>query len=86
MKTLSKHLAHYIPLLGIFASGLLGFWLFGYDRDFQFAVAISVAISYICWGVVHHILHKDICLEIIVEYVMFAAVGLLILASVIFWA
>jgi hypothetical protein len=86
MKTISKHLAHYLPLAGIFVSAVLAFWLFAYDRKFQFAVAIAVSISYVVWGVVHHILHKDICLEIIFEYIMFAAVGLLILASVIFYA
>lgn len=86
MKAFTKHLSHYIPLIGIFVSGLIGFWLFSFDREFQFAVAVSVAMSYVSWGIVHHILHKDFCLEIFVEYVMFAIVGLLILSSVIFWA
>lgn len=84
MKDFTKHIAHYVPLMGIFMAGTVGFWLFAYDRQFQLAVSIAVTVAYVVWGVVHHIIHKDLCLEIFFEYLMFAAVGFLILASVIF--
>lgn len=84
MKDFTKHISHYIPLMGIFAAGMIGFWIFAYDRQFQFAVSLAVVVSYVVWGIVHHIIHKDFCLEIFFEYLMFAAVGFLILASVVF--
>ncbi len=86
MRAFSKHLVHYIPLIGIFLAGIIGFWLFSYDRKLQIAVSVAVSISYVVWGIVHHILHKDLYWEVFFEYVMMAAVGLIILASVIFWA
>lgn len=84
MKDFTKNMSHYIPLLGIFISALLGFWLFAYDRQFQLAVSLATTISYVVWGIVHHTIHKDFCLEIFFEYLMFAAVGFLILVSVVF--
>ncbi|MEK7526328.1 MAG: hypothetical protein AAB546_02520 [Patescibacteria group bacterium] len=86
MRDLSRHVAHYTPLFGIFVCGILGFWLYSYDRKFQMAVAVAVAVSYVVWGAVHHYLHKDLYWEVLFEYVMFAAVGLVVLASAIFWA
>lgn len=84
MKTISGHIYHYVPLLGIFLAGLTVFVSFYYDVKFQLAAAIAVSIAYVVWGVVHHYLHRDLYWEVVFEYVIYAAVGLLILTSIIF--
>jgi hypothetical protein len=80
----SKHLPHYLPLLGIFTAGFLAFELFSYDKGFQVGVAVSVCLAHIVWGVVHHSIHKDLSFEIVMEYIAIAALGLAVILSLIF--
>ncbi len=84
MRSLSRHLPHYLSLIGILVASLIGFYAFSYDKNFQAAVAISLAAAYVSWGVVHHAIHKDLYLDVIVEYLVFAILGLVFILSVIF--
>lgn len=81
-----KHIQHYLPLLGLFTAGIIGFSVFSFDRSFQFFITLGVSFAYVTWGVVHHYLHKDLHLSVIIEYIIFAALGIFIMASVIFRA
>ncbi len=83
MKQFSKHLPHYLALLGILFFGFLAFILFSYDRGFQIAVAIAVAVSYVIWGIIHHWLHHDLYLAVVIEYIAVAALGLFIVFSLV---
>lgn len=80
----SKHIPHYISLIAILVAGILGFYIYSYDRGFQIAVLMSLALSYISWGVIHHTIHKDICLAIILEYIAVAVLGVVMAFSLIF--
>ena len=84
MKKYAKHFPHYLSLVGLFAVGLIGFLLFSYDRNFQIAITIAIAISYVVWGLVHHHIHKDLHLSVVVEYIVVAALGLVIVFSLVF--
>lgn len=79
-----KHITHYLPLLGIFFAGVLAFKIFYYDQQFLVGVAVSLAASYVVWGVVHHHIHDDLSLEVLVEYVSVALLGLVAVLSVIY--
>ena len=80
---LAKHLPHYFGLIGLLVAGVVGFVLFSYDRVFQIYVAVAMASAYIVWGAFHHSVHKDLYLEVIVEYVVVSSLGLLIVLSLI---
>ena len=86
MKNLVKHLPHYTPLIGILAAGILGFVLFSYDRVFQVAIAVAIAIAYVIWGIIDHMIQKDLYWEVVVEYLVVASLGLVIIFSLIFRA
>lgn len=58
--------------------GVVGFAFFSYDRIFQMAVAVSIAASYVAWGLIHHHLHRDLHLSVIFEYLIIACLGLVI--------
>jgi hypothetical protein len=79
-----KHLSHYFSLITIFAAGIIGFYAFSYDRSFQLSVLIALALSYISWGIIHHTIHKDICLAIVLEYIVVAILGVVMVFSLIF--
>ena len=83
MKRILKDLPHYLSLLGIFAVGLLAFVFFSYDPTFKIAVIISIAVSYVVWGIVHHHLRGDLYLEVVLEYIAVAVLGLIIVFSLI---
>lgn len=78
-----KHLSHYFSLITIFIAGVVGFYIFSYDRFFQIGVAVAMACAYVSWGIIHHTIHKDICLSIILEYVAVATLGVVMLISLI---
>ena len=84
MESMSKHLPHYISLIGILIAGILGFYFFSYDRFFQTAIVIALALSYVSWGIIHHAIHKDICLSIIMEYIAVSILGVVIALTLIY--
>lgn len=84
MQSLRKHLPHYISLVGIFTAGILGFYLFPYDNFFHVGVVMAVASAYVSWGIIHHAIHKDICLPIVLEYFTIALLGVVIAISLIY--
>jgi EamA domain-containing membrane protein RarD len=86
MKKLTRDIQHYLPLVGIFTAGLLGFVIFSYDKNFQAVISVAVATSYVVWGLVHHHIHRDLHTSVIVEYLAIAIVGLVAVFSVLFRA
>jgi hypothetical protein len=83
MKRIAKHLPHYFSLLGILSAGFVAFWFFSYDRLFQTAISIAVAASYIVWGIVHHYIHHDLTVSVVIEYLVIASLGMVIVFSLI---
>lgn len=85
-KKVTKHVKHYLPLVAILFAGLLGFLIFSYDRAFQLIILTAVSVAYVVWGLVHHYLHDDLHLFVIVEYIVIATLGLVIVFSLLFRA
>lgn len=84
MKHRLKHLPHYLSLLGIIAATIVGYVAFSYDKDFQLAVITASCVSYFVWGLVHHYLHRDLSLQVVLEYLVMATLGFVIGISVIY--
>jgi hypothetical protein len=70
-------------LFGILMAGFAGLIIFSYDKHFQFAVAAATAVAYVFWGIIHHIHHKDLHIETVLEYIAVAVLGLVILFTLI---
>lgn len=86
MRSISKHLPHYFALFGILAAGVVAFGLFSYDRVFQMAISVALAASYVAWGIAHHLIHRDLHFSVIVEYIVVASLGLVVIFSLLFRA
>lgn len=84
MKEIKTHILHYLTLFAILLAGLVGFYLFSYDRLFQAAVGVAIAVSYVAWGIIHHIIHEDLYPAVVIEYILVASLGLVIVFSLIF--
>ncbi len=79
-----KHFTHYINLISILLAGLIGFYIFSYDPSFKIALVFALSASYIAWGIVHHTIHKDISLTVVLEYVTVSVLGLILVLSLLF--
>ena len=86
MTEFTKHLPHYLVLLGIFSLGFFGFVHFPYDKVLQTAITIAVCVSFVVWGTLHHHIHDDLHPKIVLEYVGTAVLGAVILLSLIWSA
>ena len=86
MKRFAKHLPHYLSLIGILFAGLVGLYFFSYDKLFQAGVASAMAMGYVAWGVIHHSIHRDLSLSVVIEYIMVASLGLVVVFSLLFTA
>lgn len=84
MHKLAKHIQHYTPLIGVLVAGLIGFYIFSYDKAFQAVIAVSLATSYVSWGIIHHYIHKDLNVQIVLEYSTIAFLGVIMVFSVLF--
>ncbi len=85
-RKVGRDIQHYFPLIGVLAAGMFGFVYFSYDRVFQIFIAIAAACAYVTWGVVHHYIHKDLHLSIILEYIIIASLGVFIVFTLVFRA
>jgi len=83
MKKIAKHLSHYLPLFGIFLFAVIGFKMFSYDESFQVFVVVSASIAYVAWGIVHHLIHKDFYLNVVVEYILFSLLGIIAVLTIL---
>ena len=84
MKEKTHRLQHYLPLLGILTSSLVGFLIFSYDKNFQAAVVIAGSLGYASWGLIHHFIHKDLYFSVVLEYFTIAFLGIVIVLSLLF--
>ena len=70
-------------LFGILLAGFTGLVLFSYDKPFQIAVASALVASYVSWGIVHHYLDNDLHMETVIEYIVVAILGFVIIFSMV---
>jgi hypothetical protein len=82
-KDFSRHPLHYFTLLCVLLVGLWGIFWFDYQPAMQFSIIISMAVSYVVWGIVHHREHNDLHPKIVIEYILVAALAVLIFGSLL---
>jgi hypothetical protein len=83
-KDFSRHPLHYFVLLSILLVGLWGLFWFGYNPAMQLSIFISMSVSYVVWGIVHHQEHHDLHFKIVIEYILVATLAVLVFGSMLF--
>lgn len=78
-----KHLSHYLILFLILALGFWGFWYFSYSLAIRQTIVLAVAILYLGWGIIHHLLEGNLNFKIVVEYTLFAALAAAVLLIIL---
>lgn len=83
LKSHKIHHPHFLILLFILAIGAGFILFFTFDRYLQITAVLATSLSYILWGILHHYKHKDLDLEVALEYLLIALFGAAILISII---
>ena len=84
MKKIKGHGLHYISLFLILVAGVFALNIFSYDKYFQVIIVFLIAAGYVVWGIIHHKIHKDLYLAVVLEYITVAIIGLVIVLSLIY--
>ncbi|MBU1327446.1 hypothetical protein KKB64_03020 [Patescibacteria group bacterium] len=80
---MKSHAIHFAVLVGILVIGISAF-LYAYgDRSMQLTVGILTSLAYLAWGIIHHALEKDLHWRIVLEYVLIAAIAVVLLMTII---
>jgi len=77
------HYSHYVALVSIIGAGFSLFLYYRFNQIAQAYVIFLTAVSYAIWGIVHHKLSHYLTIEIIFEYLLVAAIGSLMVISLI---
>lgn len=77
------HHLHFIILLIILTLISAFILFFSFNRQYQIYSVVFFAVSYFLWGVAHHHKHKDLHLEVAIEYFLIAALGAAFLIAIL---
>jgi hypothetical protein len=80
---LKSHIGYYLSLgsLLLICVGLI--FTAGNQPAVKMAILVMTAVLYVIWGVAHHAVHHDISAKIVVEYVLIAALGMVLVLLVV---
>jgi hypothetical protein len=73
----------YLALLTILSFGLAAFVYFGYNLLLQTIVIVLVAVLYVAWGIFHHLLQGDFHFKILLEYIVVAFFGVVLIMALL---
>ncbi|KKT74139.1 MAG: hypothetical protein UW69_C0046G0003 [Microgenomates group bacterium GW2011_GWA2_44_7] len=68
---------HYLALFIILVAGVYGSFWFSGQKEAQLVIIWFMGIGYFIWGTIHHLLHNDLHLKVLLEYFLIAAIGIL---------
>lgn len=84
LKDIHLHFIHYIFLISILLGGIGVFLVLRANPEKQFISVIVTATLYVIWGMAHHHLEGDLHRKIVLEYLLIAALSVIIIRGVIF--
>lgn len=74
-----KHIWYYAGLVIVLSISFLLILQTSYDKNIQMGIGLIMAFFYVGWALLHHVVHHDIHIKIVLEYVLFGVLGISIL-------
>ena len=72
---------HTLILFFILGGGIATFAYTSGDRMLQMATGIIIAVAYVLWGIIHHVLIGDLHRKIVIEYLLIGSIAIVILMT-----
>ncbi len=82
-KDVQKHNLHYFILFFGLLLGAIAYFAFIGLPFYRVAAVILTGVFYFFWGVIHHLLLKDLHIKIALEYLFVSIIGCGLLLSII---
>ncbi len=76
---MKPHVFHFVVLFAILVLGVMSFFVVAGNTGLQFLVGVITAIAYVLWGLFHHTVAGDLHKKIVIEYILIAAIAVLLL-------
>jgi hypothetical protein len=73
----------YIVLTCILLGGLGAFFYVRPNELLQFVVGVATSVAYVVWGILHHMMKKDLHMRVVIEYILMGAIAIVLLATMI---
>jgi hypothetical protein len=71
-----NHTAYYVSLILMLGLGFTLVMLSKGNPMMQKIAFIMTAFFYVVWGIVHHVVHHDTSVKVVIEYVLIGTVGI----------
>ena len=75
---MKKHLGYYISFFVILVASIFLVFQNNGDKSLVLTFVSLFAVSYVVWGVLHHLVHHSVNLRIVIEYIVVALLGVAI--------
>lgn len=77
------HIMHYFVLCLILTGGIATFYYVRPNVSLQFIVGITTSVFYVMWGLIHHMINKDLHRKVVVEYLLIGTIAVVLLATIL---
>ncbi|MBI2009743.1 MAG: hypothetical protein HYS86_01055 [Candidatus Chisholmbacteria bacterium] len=77
------HQQHYLILAIILGAGLVAILLFRVNEVLKNTVILALAAAYVAWGIYHHKTSNHLRLKVVLEYLLVALLGVLLLRAIV---
>jgi len=84
-KEISQKPWEYISLLAIFVLSVFAFCQFSFDPYSQRRVIYTAASAYFLWSLYHHYKRGDLHVSIVIEYIIMAIFGIVLISSTLLY-
>jgi hypothetical protein len=84
-KEISQKPGEYILLFLIFLVAAIAFYFFSFDPHSQRRVIYAAAGTYFLWSLYHHYKRGDLHVSIVIEYLIIALFGIILISSTLLY-
>lgn len=75
IENVQKHFLHYLVYLAIFGGGLTLLAVTRGNTSVQAMVILMIGFLYFLWAMVHHYVHHQFHLRVVIEYILIVVLG-----------
>lgn len=83
MKKPVRNILDYLILTLIVSVAIIFTLYFNGNKNYQQTVIVGLSILYIVWGIIHHLKEKTLQARIVLEYVLYAFLGCILVIGLL---
>lgn len=76
-----QNMLHLLILFFILGGGLFTFWTARGNVPLQLAIGAVTTVAYVAWGILSHVITRNLHRKVVIEYVLVGLIALVLLAT-----